>query len=61
MICNSLRSVLLIAIVLLYIIIPFDIVPEAVFGLLGIVDDLGIVIGVLCGLAQTVMLVLQNR
>ena len=44
--------------IIMYLLTPFDILPEAVFGLLGFVDDLGIVVGVLCGLAQTFMLVI---
>ena len=31
----------------LYVISPFDIIPEAVFGIVGLIDDLVLVIGVL--------------
>lgn len=50
-----------IAVSLLYLLSPFDLLPEAVFGLIGFVDDLGLIFACMCGLAQAYMAVLQNR
>jgi len=48
-----LRSVLMLIGVLAYLLSPFDIIPEAVFGLIGLLDDLFIIIIVLFMLANS--------
>jgi RING finger protein 170 len=46
---------------LLYVVSPFDLIPEAVFGVLGLVDDLGI-LGFACMvIAQAFMAILRGR
>lgn len=37
----------------LYVVSPFDIIPEVVFGIVGLIDDLSVVFVVLFMVAQT--------
>ncbi len=48
-----LRAVLMLVGLLLYVISPFDLIPEAVFGAIGLIDDLLIIVIVLFVLANT--------
>ena len=40
---------------------PFDLIPEVVFGILGLVDDFVIAIIIFIGVAQGFRQILQNR
>ena len=43
---HKLHVLLIVVFLCLYLISPLDIIPEAVFGVLGLVDDLVILLGV---------------
>ena len=47
--------------VIVYVLSPFDLIPEAVFGLIGLIDDIMFVILALIGIGTTFFTVLQGR
>ncbi len=47
------RAVVLMSFIALYVLLPFDLVPEAVFGLFGLIDDLLVAVIVLSIVAST--------
>ncbi len=44
-----------------YLVSPFDIIPEAIFGVIGLVDDILIILMVIYYIAQQFRRILINR
>jgi len=46
---------------LVYVLSPFDLIPEAVFGLLGLMDDFGVIILAVVAVGAHMFDILQNQ
>ena len=46
---------------LVYLVSPFDLVPECIFGLIGLIDDIAYIIGALVFLANSYNQILVQR
>ena len=55
------RLILMILTGIVYILSPFDLIPEMIFGIMGFIDDLVIFIFIFIAVAQGFRQILQNR
>lgn len=55
------RLIMTMIIGFVYLLSPFDLIPEVVFGLIGYLDDLVVIVFVFIAVAQGFRQVLQNR
>ena len=55
------RLILMIFTGVVYVLSPFDLIPEMIFGVLGFIDDLVIILFIFIAVAQGFRQVLQNR
>ena len=58
---RRLHLVLILVLLLVYLILPLDLLPEAVFGVLGLLDDVIIIVGALVYISLVYRAVLAGR
>ena len=58
---RRLHLVLILVLLVVYLILPLDLLPEAVFGVLGLLDDLIIIVGTLVYISLVYRAVLAGR
>ena len=58
---RRLHLVLIVVLLLVYLILPLDLLPEAVFGVLGLLDDIIIIVGTLIYISLVYRTILAGR
>ena len=61
MLIRRLHLVVIVVLLLVYLILPLDLLPEAVFGILGLIDDIIIIVGTLVYISLVYRAVLAGR
>lgn len=58
---RRLHLMLIVVLLLVYLILPLDLLPEAIFGVLGLLDDIIIIVGTLIYISLVYRTILAGR